>query len=159
MDREDRDYERDYERKYDKEYDENKHLPSSDLEYEKKANEDYAYYGKHDVDDYDYDDYDDDYVESYNFTDYVDLISVSEYVDNPDFDKITNIIFALFKIFDVLNCRETSFTYDFAFGDFNQWVKTAKSFNENADYCNVYRILIDEEEIICNLIKYDDTDE
>jgi hypothetical protein len=145
--------------------DEYKHLPTNDLEYEKNENKDYDYDNdnkNHDDDDYDgdddYDDYDD-YVEDYNFTDYVDLLSVSEYVDNPDLDKITNIVFALFKTFDVLNCRETSFTIDFAFGDYIEWVKTAKLFNENIEYCNVYRILIDEETIICNLIKYDDTDE
>ena len=116
-------------------------------------------------DDYDdYDDYDNNYDcqdenkyrEPYNFSDYVDLISVSEYVDNPDFDKITNIILALSKTNNILNCKETSFTYDFSIGEYNKWKETAKLFNENIEFSNDYRILIDEEAIVCKLIKDDE---
>ena len=105
------------------------------------------------------DSYDEDeniYREPYNFSDYVDLISVSEYVDNPDFDKITNIILALSKTNNILNCKETSFTYDFSIGEYNKWKETAKLFNENIEFSNDYRILIDEEAIVCKLIKDDE---
>ena len=115
---------------------------------------DSAYYDDFNYDNDDYD-RDRDYgnSETYNFTDYEDLISISEYVDNPEINKISNIIIALIKTIDILNCKETSFTYDFAFGDYNKWVETAKLFNKNIEYCNNYIILNDEEEIVCKLIK------
>ena len=133
---------------YIKGFDENKHLPSSDLDYE------------YDYDNEEYDDaYDDAYKDSYNFTDYEDLISVSEYMDNPEIDKISNIIIALIKTINILSCKETSFTYDFTYGDYNKWVETAKLFNKNVEYYNNYCILIDEELIVCKLIKYDEDNE
>ena len=152
-------------RDYEKEFDENKHLPSSDLEYEKNAEEDCRYYVGYDGDDGDDGDDDDgddgdgddDDIEPYNFSDYVDLLSVTEYVDNPDLDKITNIILALIKANNILSCKETSFSFDFEYGEYNKWIETAKLFNENIEnenieYCNNYRILIDEGAIVCKLL-------
>ena len=149
--------------RYEKEFDENKHLPSSDLEYEKNAKEDDDYYKKCEKDDYDddddeddddYDDDDDDGndIEPYIFSNYEDLLSVSEHVDDPDSDKIKNIIFALIKTNDILKCKETSFVFDFQYGEYNKWIETAKLFNENIEYCNNYRILIDEDSIVCKVI-------
>ena len=112
-------------------------------------------------DDYDYDDYDDydedenKYRDSYNFIDYNDLISVSEYTDNPDLDKITNIINGLIEIHKILNCSESSFNFDFTFGEYSKWIETAKLFNENDKINKInknYIILIEEEAIVCKLL-------
>jgi hypothetical protein len=151
-----------------KDADENKHLPSRDSESEKKDNEDYAYEKDADEkddkdyyndDDDDEDDDDDDDGEPRNFLNYEDLISVSEYVYDPDLDKITNIIFALIKTIDILNCKETSFAFDLTIGNHNEWLETAKLFNENINYCNNYRILIDEDAIVCRFIEDDDSEQ
>jgi len=102
---------------------------------------------------YDYDDYDDEdenkYVDSYNFIDYNDLLSVSEYVDNPDLDKITNVINALIETNKILNSIETSFNFDFTFGEYSKWIEIATLFNENDKINKNYIILIDEISIIC----------
>jgi hypothetical protein len=110
---------------------------------------------------YDYDDYNDNdnddenkYRDSYSFSDYLDLIAVSEYMDNPDLDKITNIINALIKANKILNCIETSFNFDFTFGEYSKWVEIAKIFNENDEINNDYIILIDETSIVCKYTKY-----
>ncbi len=111
-----------------------------------------------DDENYNYDDNDNDdenkYTDSYNFIDYNDLIAVSEYMDNPDLDKITNIINALIKANNILNCIETSFNFDFTFGEYSKWVEIAKIFNENDEINNDYIILIDETSIVCKYTKY-----
>jgi len=112
-------------------------------------------------DNYDYDDYDDDYQnenkygDSYNFIDYNDLLSVAEQEDTPDVDKITNIINALIKTTKILNCEEVSFKFDFEFGEYNKWIETAKLFNDKIS-SNDYRILIDEDAIVCKSINEND---
>ena len=142
---------------HNKEFDYYKHSPSNDIAYENSLN---------DCDGYDYDDYDDDddnddneddddCIESYNFTGYNDLLCVAEQEDNPDIDKITNIINAMIKTSKILNCKEVSFTFDFEFGEYNKWTETAKLFNEKI--CdNDYRILIDEDAIVYRFMNEND---
>jgi hypothetical protein len=89
-----------------------------------------------------------DYGTYFNFTDYEELISVAYYIDNPDLDKITNLINALVKSNIILKCKEVSFKYNFDYGDYNKWIDTAKMFNKNNE-CNNHRILIDEDSIVC----------
>ena len=50
----------------------------------------------------------------------------------------------------MLCCRRTTFKYDYK--DYNKWVKTVNSFKKNDKYCNKYRVLIDEEQIISILL-------
>jgi len=96
---------------------------------------------------------DDDDGKTYNFTDYEDLIYVSDYIDNPELDKITNIINAMIKSNIILKCKEVSFKFNFDYGDYNKWVDTATIFNNNEECFNNYRILIDEDSIV--LYMYD----
>ena len=103
-------------------------------------------------DDYsDYENDDDDYSDygkTYNFSEYERLISVSNYTDNPSVDKITNIIHAMIHANQSLECKEVTFKFNFDYGAYSMWMKTAAQFNEVA-YCTNYRILIDEESIVC----------
>lgn len=102
-------------------------------------------YSDFDSDDGDYSDYG----KTYNFAEYVQLILVSNYTDNPAVDKITNIIHAMIHTTQTLECKEVSFKFNFDYGDYNMWMETAAQFNENVAYCSNYRILIDEESIVC----------
>jgi hypothetical protein len=83
------------------------------------------------------------------FTDYEDLISVSGYIDNPDVDKITNIINAMIQANIILQCKQVSFKINFNYGKYNNWVDIATFFNKNLKKCNKYHILIDEESLVC----------
>jgi hypothetical protein len=118
-------------------------------------------YDGYDYDDYDSDgkdgndDADDDCLDSYNFIDYNDLLSVAEQEDTPDVDKITNIINAMIKTTKILNCEEVSFKFDFEFGEYNKWIETANLFNDKI-CSNDYRILIDEDAIVCKYININD---
>jgi hypothetical protein len=100
--------------------------------------------------DYDNDDNDDDEEECFDFINVDDLISVSNYVYNPEIDKTSNILLALFKSNEMLCCRRTTFTYDYK--DYNKWVETVNAFKKNDKYCYKYRVLIDETEIISILL-------
>ena len=93
-----------------------------------------------------------DYGTTFTFTDYEKLISVSDYMENPKLNKITNIINALIKSNIILKYKEVGFKYNFDYGDYNKWVESATIFNKNNEYCNTYRILIDEESIVCRMI-------
>lgn len=108
--------------------------------------EDYRdYYRDYDSDDGDYSDYG----KTYNFAEYEQLISVSNYTDNPSVDKITNIIHAMIHTTQSLECKEVTFKFNFDYGVYSMWMETAAQFNENVAYCTNYRILIDEESIVC----------
>ena len=103
-----------------------------------------------DCDDYDNSEDDDNEEECFDFVDYDDLISVTEYVYNPEIDKISNIILALFRSNEILCCRKTTIKYDFK--DYNKWAETVNAFKKNDKYCYKYRVLIDETEIISILL-------
>jgi len=102
--------------------------------------------------DYDNDDNDDndDEEECFDFINVDDLISVSNYVYNPEIDKTSNILLALFKSNEMLCCRKTTFKYDYK--DYNKWIETVNAFKKNNNYCYKYRVLIDEEQIISILL-------
>jgi len=111
-------------------------------------------YEKYCCDDYDSDD---EFTEYYSFTNYNDLLCIAEQEDNPNIDKITNIINALIKTNAILYCKEVGFKIDNDFGDYDKWVEKVKIFNDKYcgddycgdDYCgDDYYIVIDEDEII-----------
>lgn len=104
------------------------------------------YYGDDDDDDETFSCY-----ETFNSYEY--LISVSNYIDNPKLDKITNIMNAMVKT-AMLKCKEVCFRIDFVYGNVNDWIDAAKKFNEtydNSDNCN-YSILVDEEAIVTQYV-------
>jgi len=75
------------------------------------------------------------------FETFEELLCASNYVENPETDKITNVIYALMEYNRVFP-GEVSFKYNFDYGDYFVWIATAKKFN---DENNTYRALIDEE--------------
>lgn len=75
-----------------------------------------------------------------------ELLFLSNYSENPNLDKITNVIYALYALFESMRILdgEISFKYNFNYGDYSTWKTKAKLFNdENTIYC----ILLDEEAI------------
>jgi hypothetical protein len=74
---------------------------------------------------------------------YEELKSLSNYTENPNFDKISNVIYALYALFESMRILdgEISFKYNFKFGAYSLWATKAKIFNaEPHNYC----ILLDE---------------
>ena len=77
---------------------------------------------------------------------YEELLSLSKYTENPNLDKISNVIYALNALFESMRILdgEISFKYNFNFGDYSLWMTKAQIFNaEPHNYC----ILLDEEAI------------
>lgn len=94
------------------------------------------------------------------YTDYEELISDAN--QEETLDKIYNIINSLitmnisYKINSNKN-MDVCFTYDFTLGSFSKWEEKAKLFNRwieeanliNANTDNNYKILLDEQFIVC----------
>ena len=78
------------------------------------------------------------------FEEFEELLFLSKYTENPNLDKITNVIYALYALFALFESMysEISFKYNFDYGDYWSWMTNAKIFNEEHDnYC----VLLDEE--------------
>jgi hypothetical protein len=122
---------------------ENMYYDKCDKAYEKYRMED-------DYDDnYDDDDDDDEYGATHKFTNYEELLSLTEQEETED--KLKNIVFALMKAVVQLKCKEVSFKFDFKFGSYNSWVEISTYFNSNHVGTD-YRILINEYAIVCILL-------
>jgi len=89
------------------------------------------------------------YGETQKFINYEELLSLTQQEDTKD--RLKNIVFALMKAVIILKCKEVSFKFDFKFASYDSWVDISSWFNSN--YAgNDYRILIDEDSIVCVLI-------
>ena len=120
-------------------------------------------YDKYCMDKYDdkYDDkyndkYDDKYDDStryiYSYSNYEELISLTKQEETKYTHK--NIVFALIKLITIKKTKEVSFTFDFKLGPYESWINIAEYFNSN--YVGKdYRILIDEDAIVCRLLNDD----
>jgi len=95
------------------------------------------------------DDLDGYYGETQKFTNYEELLSLTQQEDTKD--KLKNIVFALMKAVIILKCKEVSFKFDFKFASYDSWVDISSWFNSN-HVGNDYRILIDEDSIVCVLL-------
>jgi hypothetical protein len=104
------------------------------------------------------DKYDDSYNDSYNdsytysYSNYEELISLTKQEETKYTHK--NIVFALIKLITIKKIKEVSFKFDFKLGPYESWINIAKYFNSN--YVGKdYRILIDEDAIVCRLLNDD----
>ena len=95
------------------------------------------------------DDLDGYYGETQKFTNYEELLSLTQQEKTQD--KLKDIVFALMKSIIILKCKEVSFKFDFKFASYDSWVDISSYFNSNHTGTD-YRILIDEDAIVCILI-------
>jgi hypothetical protein len=117
----------------------------NDMYYDYRDN----YYKYYDKDKHGSDELDGYYGNIQKFTNYEELLSLTEQEDTKHILK--NIVFALIKAVKILKCKEVSFKFDFKFGSYDSWVDISDYFNTN--YVGTdYRILIDEDTIVCILL-------
>jgi hypothetical protein len=95
------------------------------------------------------DDLDGYYGETQKFTNYEELLSLTQQEKTQD--KLKDIVFALMKSIIILKCKEVSFKFDFKFASYDSWVDISSYFNSNHTGTD-YRILIDEDSIVCILL-------
>ena len=89
------------------------------------------------------------YGETQKFTNYEELLLLTQQEDTKD--RLKNIVFALMKAVIILKCKEVSFKFDFKFASYDSWIDISSYFNSNYTG-NDYRILIDEDSIVCVLL-------
>ena len=83
------------------------------------------------------------------FKNYEELLLLTEQEDTKY--KLKNIGLALIKAVIILKCKEVSFKFDFKLGPYESWIDIAEYLNSN--YVGKdYRILIDEDAIVCKLL-------
>jgi len=117
-------------------------------------NDDFSYdrcdkaYEKYVMDKY-YEDLDGYYGSIQKFKNYEELLLLTHQEDTKH--KLKNIVFALMKAVVQLKCKEVSFKFDFKLGPYESWIDIADYFNSN-HVGTVYRILIDEDAIVCVLL-------
>jgi len=104
------------------------------------------------------DKYDDKYDDSYDtkyiysYSDYEELISLTKQEETKY--TLKNIVFVLIKLITIKKTKEVSFKFDFKLGPYESWINIAEDFNTN--YVGTdYRILIDEDAIVCRLLNDD----
>ena len=83
------------------------------------------------------------------FTNYEELLLLSKHEDTNY--TLKNIVYSLLKAIVKLKCKEVSFKFDFKLEPYERWIDIASYFNSN--YVGKdYRILIDEDDIVCVLL-------
>ena len=83
------------------------------------------------------------------FKNYEELLLVSKHEDINY--TLKNIVYSLIKAVVKLKCKEVSFKFDFKLEPYERWIDIAEDFNNN--YVGKdYRILIDEDSIVCVLL-------
>jgi hypothetical protein len=88
----------------------------------------------------------------YSYLDYEELISLTKQEETKYTHK--NIVFVLIKLITIKKTKEVSFKFDFKLGPYESWINIADYFNSN--YVGKdYRILIDEDAIVCRLLNDD----
>jgi len=146
----------DYDKKENEKYanekeDESKYDEYNEYNKYNNYNENNSYFGNFSdmsISDYDFDE-PTDYFTSYKFKNYKELIELTNQEDTPD--KISNIITGLIKAITIKKCKETSLNFDFSLGTYETWIKYVETFN-NINIGVDYRMLIDEDAIVCYLL-------
>lgn len=96
---------------------------------------------------------DDDYYEEPTiFNNYEELMNLTKQLRSNN--KVYDIVYGLIKLVILKKKKEISFMYDFNIAPKNKWLDIAKEFNSTIVGSD-YRILIDEEAIVCYVINDD----
>ena len=98
---------------------------------------------------------DDDYDEYFHtpiLNNYDELMNLAKH-DKTD-DKLRDILYGLIKYVKIIKKKEIGFTFDYTIEPRQKWLDIAKEFNSNV-VGRDYRILIDENEIVCYVINDD----
>ena len=105
------------------------------------------------TDDDDDDDVDvDEYFHTPILNNYDELMNLAKH-DKTD-DKLRDILYGLIKYVKIIKKKEIGFTFDYTIEPRQKWLDIAKEFNSNV-VGRDYRILIDENEIVCYVINDD----
>ena len=107
------------------------------------------------TDDDDDDDIDvdvDEYFHTPILNNYDELMNLAKH-DKTD-DKLRDILYGLIKYVKIIKKKEIGFTFDYTIEPRQKWLDIAKEFNSNV-VGRDYRILIDENEIVCYVINDD----
>ena len=105
------------------------------------------------TDDDDDDDVDvDEYFHTPILNNYDELMNLAKH-DKTD-DKLRDILYGLIKYVKIIKKKEIGFTFDYTIEPRQKWIDIAKEFNSNV-VGRDYRILIDENEIVCYVINDD----
>lgn len=94
----------------------------------------------------------DEYFHTPILNNYDELINLAKH-DKTD-DKLRDILYGLIKYVKIIKKKEIGFTFDYTIEPRQKWLDIAKEFNSNV-VGRDYRILIDENEIVCYVINDD----
>ena len=113
-------------------------------------------YYKYDSQEYDnedeYDNNDNEYDNFIIFNNYDELMYVTKQIKTDD--KLRDILYGLIKYVNIIKKKKVGFTFDYTIEPRHKWLNIAKEFNSNI-VGRDYRILIDEDAIICYVINDD----
>ena len=114
---------------------------------------DFYKYDPHEYDN-EYDDNDDDneYDNFIIFNNYDELMYLTKQIKTDD--KLRDILYGLIKYVNIIKKKEVRFTFDYTIKPKDEWLDIAKEFNSNI-VGRDYRILIDEDTIVCYVINDD----
>jgi len=114
------------------------------------------YFYKYDPHEYDneYDDNDDynEYDDFIIFNNYDELMYLTKQIKTDN--KLRDILYGLIKYVNIIKKKEVRFTFDYTIKPKDEWLDIAKEFNSTI-VGRDYRILIDEEAIVCYVINDD----
>lgn len=94
----------------------------------------------------------DEYFHTPILNNYDELMNLAKH-DKTD-DKLRDILYGLIKYVKIIKKKEIGFTFDYTIEPRQKWLDIAKEFNSNV-VGRDYRILIDENEIVCYVINDD----
>lgn len=94
----------------------------------------------------------DEYFHTPILNNYDELMNLAKH-DKTD-DKLRDILYGLIKYVKIIKKKEIGFTFDYTIEPRQKWLDIAKDFNSNV-VGRDYRILIDENEIVCYVINDD----
>jgi hypothetical protein len=83
------------------------------------------------------------------FDNYDELMIVSHHTKTDN--KLSDILYGLMNVANIIKIREVCFTYDFTIAYINDWLNIVKEFNRKI-VGNDYRFLIDETGIVCYVL-------
>ena len=113
-------------------------------------------YYKYDSQEYDnedeYDNNDNEYDNFIIFNNYDELMYVTKQIKTDD--KLRDILYGLIKYVNIIKKKEVGFTFDYTIEPRHKWLNIAKEFNSTI-VGRDYRILIDENAIVCYIINDD----
>ena len=100
----------------------------------------------------DFSESEDEYEPTTIFNNYNELMNLSKH-DKTD-DKLRDILYGLIKYVNIIKKKEVGFTFDYTIEPRHKWLNIAKEFNSTI-VGRDYRILIDEDSIVCYVINDD----